>query len=286
MKYFLSLLSAICIVQLTTAQNTHYGIDAGNGPGMITNTGIYISGNYNTSIGYKAGAQIAGIGPKSARYNVFLGHLAGTSNTSGGSNTFLGASSGKSQTIGWGNTFLGQSAGYTNTTGIGNVFIGNNAGFSELGSNKLYIDNSDTSSPLIYGDFATNRVAINGSLGIGTNNPGSFQLAVEGKIGAREIQVTNVAPWPDYVFANDYQLRTLPEVERFIQKNHHLPDVPSAKVVEKEGIEVGKMNATLLRKIEELTLHLIAQNKALEALKQEVKMLKKQNQGLQNQPKK
>ncbi|MEM7012834.1 MAG: hypothetical protein AAF585_15270, partial [Verrucomicrobiota bacterium] len=63
------------------SQNTYYGIDAGNGPGMVTIGGIYIAGNYNTSIGYKAGDLLAGTAPKNRIYNVFLGHLTGANNT-------------------------------------------------------------------------------------------------------------------------------------------------------------------------------------------------------------
>jgi hypothetical protein len=110
----------------------------------------------------------------------------------------------------------------------------------------------------------------NGSVGMGTLTTGTFKLAVEGKIGAREVQVTNTTPWPDYVFLPDYKLRPLPEVEKFIKLYQHLPDVPSAEDV-KGGVELGKMNAVLLQKIEELTLHLIELNKKIEKLEQEKK---------------
>ncbi|EAY26736.1 hypothetical protein M23134_02987 [Microscilla marina ATCC 23134] len=161
-----------------------------------------------------------------------------------------------------------------------------------------WIQNSKKHSPyyglsFFSGDQERMFIARNGHIGIGTNRPGSFKLAVEGKIGAREIRITQVSPWPDYVFAPGYALRTLTEVEQFIQKHQHLPDVPSAQVVAKEGILVGQMNATLLRKIEELTLYMIELKKQvnksvgfIKQLQQEVTTLKQENQQLKQNPKK
>lgn len=114
---------------------------------------------------------------------------------------------------------------------------------------------------------------INNSVGIGTVNPGSFKLAVEGKIGAREVRVTNTNPWPDYVFLPRYDLLPLKQVETYIQQNGHLPDVPSEKEIHKEGYDLSKMDATLLKKIEELTLHMIELNKKVEQLTEENKRL-------------
>ncbi|GAA0893132.1 hypothetical protein GCM10009122_28110 [Fulvivirga kasyanovii] len=106
-----------------------------------------------------------------------------------------------------------------------------------------------------------------GNVGIGTNDPGSFKLAVEGKIGAREIQVTAVTPWPDYVFEEDYNLTDLSEVEQYIKENKHLPGVPTATEVEKDGVNLGEMNVKLLEKVEELTLYIIELKKEIDELK-------------------
>ncbi|MBO9562904.1 MAG: hypothetical protein J7621_09030 [Niastella sp.] len=108
-----------------------------------------------------------------------------------------------------------------------------------------------------------------GSVGIGTTETGSFKLAVEGGIGARLVKVTAQSPWPDYVFNKDYQLMSLASLEVFIKKNNHLPNVPSAATVKAEGIDLGDMNAKLLEKIEELTLHVIELSKKVEALEKE-----------------
>jgi hypothetical protein len=114
-----------------------------------------------------------------------------------------------------------------------------------------------------------------GAVGIGTTNTGSFKLAVEGKIGARGIKVTMENPFPDYVFEPTYQLRPLAHLEQYINQNKHLPGIPSAAEVKKEGgIELGDMNVKLLEKIEELTLYVIELKKENEQMKKEIAELK------------
>jgi hypothetical protein len=107
----------------------------------------------------------------------------------------------------------------------------------------------------------------NGNVGIGTTTPGPYKLAVEGTMGARKIKVTQVTPWADYVFDNDYRLPTLTDIEKFIKGNKHLPEVPSAREVEKEGLDLGENQSLLLKKIEELTLYVIDLQKQVDELK-------------------
>jgi hypothetical protein len=113
-----------------------------------------------------------------------------------------------------------------------------------------------------------------GAVGIGTpltNNPNGYTLAVNGKIGAKDVQVeTASTTWPDYVFAKDYQLPSLTEVEKYIQENKHLENVPSAKEIEKNGHSLGEMDKILLKKVEELTLYVIQQQKEIEELKKKL----------------
>ena len=103
-----------------------------------------------------------------------------------------------------------------------------------------------------------------GKVGIGTKTPQSL-LAVNGTITSKEVVVT-ADGWPDYVFASDYNLRSLNEVETYIEQNNHLPDVPSQKEVSEKGISLGNMDAKLLQKIEELTLYMIEMNKRMNLL--------------------
>ncbi|SES20091.1 hypothetical protein [Pedobacter rhizosphaerae] len=102
---------------------------------------------------------------------------------------------------------------------------------------------------------------INGNLGIGIQNPAE-KLAVNGNIRAKEVRV-EAANWPDYVFQPEYDLPTLSEIEKQIKANGHLPEMPSAKEVETNGVALGEMNKILLKKIEELTLHLIEKDKEM-----------------------
>ncbi len=118
-----------------------------------------------------------------------------------------------------------------------------------------------------------------GNFGIGTTNP-TEKLTVNGTIKAKEVSVVP-SGWSDYVFDKEYQLRSLFSLEQFIQQNKHLPDVPSAEEVEKKGIKVGDTQALLLKKIEELTLYIIEQNKESQQQKEKIlaleKVLLKQN---------
>ncbi|MEX0981516.1 MAG: tail fiber domain-containing protein [Bacteroidales bacterium] len=146
----------------TGTYNTYIGIYTGR-------TGI---GDYNTYLGYAAGYTGEGYG------NVLLGASAGygTVDSAFNYNTYIGTSSGVSTTTGSDNVFVGYQAGYSTTTGSGNVFIGSGAGYNEIGSNKLYIANNSTDSPLVYGDFGTSELTITGNAGI--NYPGTEEYGL------------------------------------------------------------------------------------------------------------
>lgn len=95
----------------------------------------------------------------------------------------------------------------------------------------------------------------NGNVGIGTDTP-TERLSVNGNIRAREIKVeTN--NWPDYVFHTGYDLRPLDELALFIKEHRHLPEIPSAAVIDQEGIQLGEMNKLLVKKVEELSLYIL-----------------------------
>jgi len=96
----------------------------------------------------------------------------------------------------------------------------------------------------------------NGNVGIGTTNP-QAKLAVNGLIAAEEISVVPDVQFPDYVFDDDYQKMSLEKLMSFIQENNHLPEIPSAAEVEENGLDLGTFSVLLLKKIEELTLHVI-----------------------------
>jgi hypothetical protein len=111
-----------------------------------------------------------------------------------------------------------------------------------------------------------------GNVGIGTSNPSpSHKLSVNGSLRAKEVIVDT--GWADYVFADDYRLAPLAEVEAHIKEKKHLPGIPSAREVAEQGVSVGEMQARLLAKLEELTLHVIRIEKDNAQLRQRVQVL-------------
>ncbi|WP_212004765.1 hypothetical protein [Chitinophaga sp. HK235] len=107
------------------------------------------------------------------------------------------------------------------------------------------------------------RITKEGNVGIGTVLPQS-KLAVKGTITSTRVKVTQ-DNWADFVFDPGYQLPSLTHIEKFIQENKRLPEIPSAAEVKEHGLDVGDNQAKLLQKIEELTLYLIEQSKQLQA---------------------
>ncbi len=101
-----------------------------------------------------------------------------------------------------------------------------------------------------------------------------YSLAVAGNILAQEVVVKLQTNWPDYVLTEKHKIKTLPEIENYIKANGHLEDVPDEAQVKEKGINVAEMNTTLLKKVEELTLLMIEQNKRIDALEKENEVLK------------
>ena len=315
MKYFYFVILVLTIGTIN-AQNYDEPASAGGTPGT-DNTAVGhnagSNGTGNTSVGKAAGDVVTGSS------NAFFGLNAGRVNLAASNNAFFGHSAGYSITSGGNNTFLGYQAGRSNIIGTGNVFIGKDAGYSETGSDRLYIDNSSTSTPLVFGNFSSNQVGINslpntthaltvggtlytsgtiyatgllvngasvddwtnaganlnytaGMISIGTATaPAGYKLAIGGKVVCEEVVVKLQANWPDYVFETDYQLPTLEELQLFIAEHKHLPGIPAANEVTTNGVSLGDMNAKLLKKIEELTLYLIDQDKRLKELESLIK---------------
>lgn len=123
-----------------------------------------------------------------------------------------------------------------------------------------------------------------GNVALGTTDTKGYKLAVAGNMIAESVKVQLKGSWADYVFEDDYKLKTLEETEAFVKKNKHLPEIPSAAEVKNNGIDLGEMNVRLLQKIEELTLHLIEkekkdndQQKQIDLLKVQVDKLLKSN---------
>lgn len=133
-----------------------------------------VSGSENTYVGHGAGAA-----NQTGSSNTFIGGKSGLTN-GGGENTLIGSQAMPLNTSGNENVAIGYQAGYQNTSGSGNVYLGYKAGRNDTGSGRLYIDNSDTSSPLIYGDFSTDRLNINGEMRVYGNSTANYALVTNG----------------------------------------------------------------------------------------------------------
>jgi len=140
--------------------------------------------------------------------------------------------------------------------------------------------------PLDNVQVVSNATSFSGAVGIGTTSTPGYGLAVNGA-GIFTKVVVKAYPWSDYVFDSAYKLAPLGNVEKFIKANHHLPDVPAADSVERNGIDLGGNQAVLLKKIEELTLYLIEQDKNRQKqdlrLGEQGRLLKEQSRQLKEQ---
>jgi hypothetical protein len=113
-----------------------------------------------------------------------------------------------------------------------------------------------------------------GNMGIGTNPDALYKLDVKGAVRATEIKVESIDNFPDFVFEKNYELLKLSEVNNFIQKNGHLPNIPSAAEVKQNGVSLVDMQAKLLQKVEELTLYSIQQQELIQSLQTQIDELK------------
>jgi hypothetical protein len=215
--------------------------------------------------------------------NCGFGFFALINNTTGVYNCALGAYTLVNNITGNRNIGIGNNAGLNNTSGSSNIYIGRNAGpsIATAESNKLYIANSSTTQPTVYGDFSANFVSIGNNITLAKRDAiataGSYGLLVEKGILTEKLKVATIssADWADYVFESSYKLMALEEVEKFVKANKHLPNVPSADEMSKNGLDVVTSDSKLLEKIEELTLYMIEMNKEIKALKKENEQLKK-----------
>lgn len=159
----------------------------------------------------------------------------------------------------------------------------------ENGASQFYLFDKAQAINFEVKDDGTGNVTVNlpkpnSFVNIGTNsfNDGAeiYRLSVNGAMRAHRVKVYTT--WADYVFEEGYKLPTLEEVEKHIKEKGHLQDIPSAKEVEANGIELGEMNKLLLQKIEELTLYMIDQKKETEKQGELIKQLEEQVKVLSN----
>jgi len=118
------------------------------------------------------------------------------------------------------------------------------------------------------------RILYNGNVCIGTSDSKGYKLAVAGNAIAESMTVKLQANWPDYVFKKEHALMPLADLKTYIDKNQHLPEIPSADEVEKNGQDLGEMNKLLVKKMEEMTLYMIEKDKEIKELQKQVAEIK------------
>ena len=147
--------------------------------------------------------------------------------------------------------------------------VSNNSSFGFLEFNSQPTTNT-TKAAIVFGNTTTELMRINQNgkvrIGSGANDiktPDGYKLFVESGILTEKVKVAikTTTDWADYVFAKDYKVMPLSDVEQYTLENKHLPNVPSAKEMVDNGLDVAQMDAKLLEKIEELTLYAIEQDK-------------------------
>lgn len=248
------------------------------------------SGFSNTAIGSSALNQNV-----TGNLNVSIGRNS-LRNNNGNENTVIGARALQLNTNGNNNTIIGTDAFYTNQAGSNNVGIGFKAGLNETGSNKLYIENSDSSIGLITGDFNIDRVGVNmdipnltHTLTVGGDISADANIEING-VGDFITQdgnfqtlsgdfITEANTYPDYVFEkyytnksdilSSYSFMNLEEAEAFVKKNGHLPGVKSYEEIKANDFKIGVAESAMtnLEKIEELFLYITELNTKLKEQK-------------------
>jgi hypothetical protein len=225
----------------------------------------------NTALGSAALARYNAVTTENVAANTAVGAGSMANLMNGINNVSVGKRAMQSMSNGTNNIAIGTHTADNLSQGQNNIFIG-----STVKATSTFVDNE-----LNIGNWI---IGTNGTIGIGqftTLLPADgiaadgekYKLFVKDGIKTEKVKVDIAANngWADYVFEKDYKLMPLKEVEQFINKNGHLPEVPTTEEAIKNGIELKEMNILLLKKIEELTLYTLEQQRRIEALEQKVK---------------
>jgi hypothetical protein len=171
--------------------------------------------------------------------------------------------------------------GYIEVNGSGNygynIVSKSNLALNNSAPTKLFVGLNTNATKEVFGVYSNGQTYIGPQIISSSSIHTDYKLSVDGKIVAKSIYVLlpTGGDWADYVFQDNYKLTPLKEIETFVKRNKHLPEIPSAREIEENGINLGQMDALLLKKIEELTLHMIRIEKENENLKKQIEEIKK-----------
>lgn len=271
------------------------------------NAGFVATSDSNTFVGYQSGYAVT-----SGKSNTYFGSGAGRGNATGSRNTFMGRNAGPGITNGDDNVYMGYNTG-TYDQGSQNTFLGSGAGVLVAANQPLTNAAAIGAGTLV---SASNALILgnNANVGIGTTAPKTKLEVVSettDKSGLRltnltansrpalstdqfltvnengdvvkasyRLKINSVRDWSDNVFETGYVLKPLAEVEQFINANKHLPGIPSAEAIVKNGVDATQLTAKLLEKIEELTLYMIEMKKENQQKNARIEQLEKQVQAL------
>ncbi|QHV96359.1 metallophosphoesterase [Spirosoma endbachense] len=277
--------------------NVYLGTNAGNGAGVNGSNNVSIgsesgrsnqNGLNNTFLGYRANAGKAGLSNATAIGNNARVDISNAIVLGNGANVGIGTgspgnkleihadSSGQSglrlTQVTSAMTPIGSASKFLTVNAKGDVYLANYVSGGRAAAS------SDDGLWQRNGRFLQSVKGEAIIIGQGVSKtPSDYNLFVSKGILTEKVKVAikNTSDWSDHVLGNTYQLRPLAEVERYIQQHQHLPGIPSAEEVVKDGMDVGQMNAKLLEKIEELTLYIIELKKEVNSLRQTVKPTKK-----------
>jgi predicted acyltransferase (DUF342 family) len=275
---------------VTATNNVNAGQDltAGNdvsatnnvkaGQDVTAGNDVTATNNVNAGQNLTAGNNVSATNDLTAGQNVTAGNdVSATNNVSAGQDVTAGNNVSATNDLAAGqNVTAGNDVSATNNVSAGqDLTAGNNVTATNdvVAGNNVTVGNDLT---------VANDIFANGRVGIGipdSNMPAGYMLYVSDGILAEKVKVAlkSSSDWADYVFEEGYPLRPLNEVESFIKENGHLPGVPSAQDVVTQGIDVAKMDALLLEKIEELTLYILTLKKENETMRKELDELKNAN---------
>lgn len=203
-----------------------------------------------TAIGYQAAV--------SSNNALVLGAINGTNGATASTNVGIGLTAPTAP--------LEIKASAANTSGLKFTQLTSASTAAAANGKALSVDASGN-VVLVTASTSSNYFAT--AVGVGVQPNASYMLSVCGAIRAKDVSVET--GWCDFVFDKNYKLRSLPNLKQYIADNHHLPEIPSAKEVEENGVQLASMTSKLLLKVEELTLYVIKQNEKIEKLEKELK---------------